>query len=226
MIASFAILLLVIFALILWTFRQSKHVWLRAGIISMLFGFCVVFGLSIDTIMGWAAKAKYAPEIVTLLYVNIHEPNAEQADPGAIFILIRHAPTPDNLFLKTFGYTTKVAEPRLFRLPYERPLHEMLQKEVIPQLQKGQTVTGKLSKGEAGKGGKGGKGKGKGGKGKGDGEGDGEGDGDGDGKGGRGGRAGKGGKSGAPGGGSDSLESPYEFHILPPSYFMRKDPQP
>ena len=211
MVAAFSILLLFIFALIFWTFRESKHVWLRSFIISIFFGFCVVFGLSIDSIMGWSAKAKYAPEIVTLLHVNIREPNPEANDPGNIYILIRHAPTADNLFLKVFGYTTKIAEPRLFRLPYDRAMHESLQQNVMPRLAKGQTVTGSLSKGKGGKGGKG-----KGGKGDGDGDGDGE-----DGHGGKG-RGGKGGQ----GGGSDSLEVPWVFHILPPSAFLHKDPQP
>lgn len=217
MFAAFSILLLFIFALIFWTFRQSKHVWLRTFIISIFFGFCVVFGLSIDSIMGWSAKAKYLPEVVTLLHVNIREPNPESGDPGNIYLLIRHAPTADNLFLKTFGYSAKIPEPRLFRVPYSREMHKSLQENVMPQLAKGQSVTGSLSKG--------GKGKGKGGKGKG-GKGDGDGDGDGDGQGeGRGGKGERGGRGDGQGDGSDSLEVPWVFHVLPPSAFLHKDPQ-
>jgi len=35
MFATFSILLLAIFALIFWIFRESKHIWLRAAVISL-----------------------------------------------------------------------------------------------------------------------------------------------------------------------------------------------
>ncbi len=212
MYGTFAILLLLIFAVIFWVFRESKHVWLRALVISLFFGFCVIFGSSIDSIMGWAAKDKYVPEIVTIRHITVREPNPETGDPGNIYILIEHPATKNNLFLRAFGYEAKTSEPRLFKIPYNRPLHENLQQNVMGKLAKGQTVTGKLGKG---------KGKGKGG-GKG-GDGDGDGDGEGEGRPGRGRPGGRPGSGQGNGGGSDSLEVPWVFHVLPPSAFLRKD---
>lgn len=210
MFATFSILLLAIFALIFWIFRESKHIWLRAAVISLFFGFCVVFGMSVDSIMGWAAKDKYLPEIVTLRHVTIREPNPANHDPGNIYLLIEHPPTKNNQFLRLFGYSAKTSEPRLFKLPYSRSLHENLQNNVMGKLAKGQTVTGKLGKGKA--------------------NGEGEGEGDGDGGEGRAGHGRPGRRPGAGqqgGGGSDSLEVPWVFHILPPSAFLHKDqPEP
>ena len=196
---------------VFWVLRDTKHVWVRTGIIAGFFGFCVALSLSLDSIMGWAAH-KNMPEIVVIRHVVIKEPSAVIGTAGAIYILIEHPPTRHNLFLRTFGYNAEHPEPRLFKLPYSRSLHEQLQ-GIMGQLNNGQTVTGKLSKGKKGKG----KGQGEQGE---DGE-EGEGQGKGRGRG----QRGKGGQDGK-GGGSDSLEVPWVFHVLPPSYFMRKDAPP
>jgi len=203
MLIAFPIFLLLLFAAVFWVIRDSKQIWLRVLIISGFFSFCVTLAMSLDSIMGWSAHPRSMPETVTLLSVSIREPNKALQIPGNIYLMIEHPPTRHNLFLRTFGYNAIVAEPRLFKLPYSRELHEELQKNVIPRLQAGQKVTGKLSKG----------------KGKGDGKGE-PGDGEpGDGKG----RGGKGKGKGQKGGGSDSLEVPWVFHVLPPSAFLRKD---
>lgn len=201
MLIAFPIFLLLLFAAVFWVIRDSKQIWARVGVITGFFSFCVALALALDSIMGWAAHSRSLPDVVTLLHVDIREPNKVLQIPGNIYVLIAHPPTRYNLFLRTFGYNALVAEPRLFKLPYSRELHEELQKNVIPRLQAGQKVTGKLSKG-----------KDKPGEGNGQGEGKGEGRGKpGDGK----------------GGGSDSLEVPWVFHILPPSAFLHKDqPEP
>lgn len=171
--------------------------------------------------MGWSANDHAVPKVVTIRHVVIKEPNQALGLEGSIHLLIEHPPTRyDAWWLQLFAYKTSKSEPRLFRLPYSRPLHESLQKDVIPKLMRGQVVTGELSK--DGVGGKGKGGKGKGGKGKGDGEGDdGDGEGDGTGKGRKGGK-GKGGKGGL-GYGGESLETEYQFHVLPPGAFQRKE---
>jgi len=206
MLIAFPLFLLLLFAAVFWVLRDTKHVWVRTGIIAGFFGFCVSLSASLDSIMGWAAHNNM-PEIVVIRHVVIKEPSASSGQPGAIFILIEHPSTRHNLFLRTFGYNATHPEPRLFKLPYSRSLHEQMQ-GIMGKLNNGQTVTGKLSKGK-------GKGKGKQGE---DGEEGEEGE-EGEGKG-----KGKKGQNGK-GDGSDSLEVPWVFHVLPPSYFMRKDHQ-
>jgi len=201
MLIAFPIFLLLLFAAVFWVIRDTKHIWVRTGIIAGFFGFCVAMSLSLDSIMGWAAH-KNMPTVITIRHIVIKEPSPSIGSPGGIYILIEHPPTRHNLFLHTFGYNAAHPEPRLFKLPYSRELHEQLQ-AVMSQLNNGQTVTGKLTKGE-GNGKDQGNRNGNGGKGT---QGNGRGD-----KGDRGDK-----------GGSDSLGVPWVFHVLPPSYFRRKE---
>lgn len=192
-------------------------------LITTFFLFCTLLGLSLSSFMGWSANDNNIPKIVSIRHVVIKEPNKLLGLEGAIHLLIEHPPTKyDAWWLQLFAYKTSKSEPRLFRLPYNRELHKVLQESVIPQLMRGQIVTGELVKGEGkgggqfgfGKGGKGGKGKGKG---KGQGQGDGQGEGE-NGYG-NGNRQGNG-----KGYGGESLDADYMFYLLPPSFFQEKSP--
>jgi hypothetical protein len=220
-----SLLLLSLFALSFWILKESKvKLVVKLSLITAFFAFCTLLGVSLQTFMGWSANDKMIPKVVAIRHVVIKEPNQQLGLEGSIHLLIEHPPTRyDAWWLETlFGYKTTKSEPRLFRLPYTRELHEVMQNEVIPKNQRGQIVTGELTKG--GKGGKsgfgkGGKGKGKGGRGKGQGNGEGDGDEDGDGNG--NGRRGKG--NGQGGYGGESLENEYTFHVLPPGWFLKKE---
>jgi len=52
----------------------------------------------------------------------------------------------DNSLISFFGYKSDGPEPRLFALPYSRSLHEKIEKEIKPKLQRGQPVAGRLTK--------------------------------------------------------------------------------
>lgn len=224
MFIAISLLLLSLFALSFWILKESKvKLVVKLTLITTFFTFCTLLGFSLQSFMGWSANDSMIPRVVAIRHVVIKEPNKQLGLEGSIHILIEHPPTKyDAWWLQLFAYKTSKSEPRLFRLPYNRDLHETLQNDVIPKLMRGQIVTGELTKGD-GKGGKagfgkGGKGKGgKGGRGKGNGDGEGDEDGNGNGHG----RRGKG--NGKGGYGGESLENEYQFHILPPGYFQHKE---
>lgn len=152
MVITIPLLLLCFFVLGFWLVSDSKVKFLwKALSISTFCIFCVIFWMTFDTIMGWSAKGNLMPEIVSIRHVVIKESN--KFTKGAIHILIEYPPTKfDNLILNVFGYKNEHSEPRIFKLPYSRKLHEQLQSDVIPQLQRGQIVRGKFTgiKGEKG----------------------------------------------------------------------------
>lgn len=223
MFIAISLLLLSLFALSFWILKESKvKLVVKLTLITTFFTFCTLLGFSLQSFMGWSANDNMIPKVVAIRHVVIKEPNKQLGLEGSIHLLIEHPPTRyDAWWLQLFAYKTSKSEPRLFRLPYSRELHEVMQNEVIPKNMRGQIVVGELSKG--GKGGKpgfgkGGRGKGKGGHGRGQGNGQGEGDEDGDGNG--NGRRGRG--NGTGGYGGESLENEYMFHVLPPGYFQQK----
>jgi len=206
MFIALSITLILVFALGFWILKESSvPLFFKILTISLFFLFCSLFSYVWESAMGWAASDKYVPKIVSIRHVVIKEPNEQLKFNGSIYLLLETLPSKyDSLIMNVFAYKTDRSEPRLFRLPYSRELHEELQKNVMPSNAKGQIVTGKLGK-----------------KGKGNGNGDKNGNGkEGAGKSGNG-KNGKDGKSGK-GGGSDSLEKEYMFYVLPPSYFLQK----
>jgi len=205
MFIALSITLILLCALGFWILKESTvPLTLKVFVISMFFLFCALFSSIWESAMGWAAKDKYVPKVVAIRHVVIKEPNEQLKFDGSIYLLLESIPTKyDSLIMNVFAYKTDRSEPRLFRLPYSRPLHEELQKNVMPSNAKGQIVRGEL------------KSKGKG-KGKGQGKNGEQGNG-------KNGMEGKNGKLDGKNNGSDSLEKEYMFYVLPPSYFLRKE---
>ena len=98
------------------------------------------------------------PEKVRVHWVVIKEPDKLKELPGGIFFLVE-GPNPhkDNFLFNLFGYHPN-NEPRQYKLPYSREMHEKLAAGIIPKLKKGQPVFGKFEK-PTGKKGKKGNGK-------------------------------------------------------------------
>lgn len=186
-----------IFALGFWVIRESNvRVLIKMGAIVMFFAFCVALATSLDTSLGWASDGKHMAKTVIIRHVAIKEPNPQTLSGGGIFILIEQPATRyQSIWLDLFGYETESAEPRLYRLPYSRNLHEQLQAKVMPRLQAGQMVQGTFEKGK--------------GKGKGQGKAKGSGDGTGN--------ATDGARGSRRGYDGQSLEADWQFHVLVPS---------
>jgi hypothetical protein len=199
---TLAILLLLLFGLSFWLLKESRiNIYIKLLIIFTFFSFCVLVPPAFKTYMGWPASPTLLPEIVTIYNVVIKEPSQQLNTKGGIYFLIEHPATKyDVWWLNLFGYETKRSEPRLFRLPYSRKLHEDLEKNVIPKTRRGQTVTGKINKlkgnGASGEGNEGTE----------------------RGQGRDGNRQGK-----RSFNGGESLETEYMFYVLPPSQLMPKE---
>jgi len=216
MITTLSLLLILLFILGFWIVKGSPApIVVKVLSISLFFAFCVMMAVTLDSSMGWAAigkPGKNIPEIVTIRSVVIREPNQSLGFEGSIYLLLDMSENKtDSALLKLFGHTPEGIEPRLYRLPYTRVFHEQLQKNVIPRLLKGQSVTGKLKSGKPGEGE----------------EGDGDGEGDEEGNGQRG-QRGRGGPRGhghgnRQNGGNDKRDTEFHFYNLPPSQAQPKN---
>lgn len=213
MITTLSLLLILLFILGFWIVKGSPvPMFIKVLTISLFFAFCVMMAATLDSSMGWAAMGKPGkniPEIVTIRSVVIREPNQSLGFDGSIYLLLDMSENKtDSTLLRLFGHTPEGIEPRLYRLPYSRSFHEQLQKNVIPRLLKGQSVTGKLKAGKPGEGA--------------DGE-EGDADGDGESNGQRGRRGQHGNGRGNPGPGGDKRDTEFHFYNLPPSQAQPKN---
>ena len=158
---TFPILLLLFGGLTLWLLAESRLKWyLKAVCISVFCCFTVIFWLSIHTFLGWPAQENDMPEAMNVHWVIVKEPDKITGNAGRIFFLLESTEPPliDSL-LEFFSYSREDNEPRLFGMAYSRKLHEQIEKDLMPQLKKGQVVRGKLSKGEGSENGEGKEGK-------------------------------------------------------------------
>lgn len=196
---TLVLMLLIFGAIAFWLLVESSLSWIAKIVsISLFCLFTVMFYFSIPSFLGWSALDKDIPEKVSIHWIVIKEPMPMANDKGRIYFLLEGFRSKyENKLLNMFGYKARKDEPRLFSIPYSRPLHEELQKEVVPRLKDGQIVDGKIVKNK-------GKGNGKGGKGKGNG-------------------SGKGNADGVnKGGGSESQEQEFHFYNLPPGEIQKK----
>ncbi|MBC8416731.1 hypothetical protein H8E06_00190 [bacterium] len=144
---TYALLLLIFGGLSLWLLTESKIKWyIKTLCISTFCVFTIIFWSSIHTFLGWPARDADMPEKVKVHWVVIKEPDKLKETPGGIFFLVE-GPNPhkDNFLYRLFGYQAK-GEPRQYKLPYSRQLHEKLAANVVPKLKSGQPVFGEFTK--------------------------------------------------------------------------------
>ena len=163
-----AIGFVLIAALVLWFVIGAKGNWIsKAAMILLSLYFCLSVGLSVNEFMGWPTDDQL-PSKFLLHWAVIKEPDVKSGDEGSIYVWVRPISEPEpkaeykewNDYLLSF-YDGK-SQPRAYRIPYSRPLHEETQKAINLML-KGNGVGGTSGEGE-------GKGKAAGKKGKGDGK--------------------------------------------------------
>ena len=163
-----AIGFVLIAALILWFVIGARGHWVsKAAMILLSLYFCLSVGLSVNEFMGWPTDDQL-PSKFLLHWAVIKEPDVKSGDEGSIYVWVRPISEPEptvehkewNDYLLSF-YEGK-SQPRAYRIPYSRALHEDTQKAINLML-KGSSVGGTSGEGE-GKGkaaGKKGKGNGK-----------------------------------------------------------------
>ena len=141
------ILLLIFGGLSFWVLTESTVKWyIKTACISAFCLFTVLFWTTIHTFLGWPANEDDIPEKVLIHWVIIKEPNKAREFDGAIYITLETAEeSKDGRVIKFFGYGSDKIQPRLFKLKYNRKLHEKLE-NLKEKLKNGQPVVGKLTK--------------------------------------------------------------------------------
>jgi len=148
-----AIGFVLIAALVLWFVIGAKGNWIsKAAMILLSLYFCLSVGLSVNEFMGWPTDDQL-PSKFLLHWAVIKEPDVKSGDEGSIYIWVRPISEPEpkvehkewNDYLLSF-YDGK-SQPRAYRIPYSRPLHEETQK-AISLLLKGVGVGGTSGEGE------------------------------------------------------------------------------
>jgi len=141
------ILLLVFGGLSFWILTESTVKWyIKTACISIFCLFTIIFWGSIHTFLGWPANEEDMPEKILIHWVIIKEPNKLINSKGSISILLQSVEeSKGNSLSKFFGYRAEGLEPRLFKLKYNRKLHEKLE-ALKKRLGNGQPVAGKLTK--------------------------------------------------------------------------------
>jgi hypothetical protein len=174
-------MMFVIFStLLLWIVIGAKGWWLlKLPVIAATLYFGIAVWYSVDSYLGWPST-QYPPRQFQLHWALVNEPAKGGNDPGGIYLwLSKMKHEDDKKIEKTWekwftwlGYEQDTQSPRVYIVPYSRPLHEQMQK-AQEMLKKGRKIIGEFVPGEPGQVGEegDGKGKGKGGKGKGNGKG-------------------------------------------------------
>jgi hypothetical protein len=117
----------IIVSLLLWTVIATRGTWwFKAAVILFCLLFSVVLWRSLEGLQGWPVEAAM-PERFEVKWTLTEEPDKKGGRPGVIYVWARDldprasATTdfPRSLVRKVSG-----GEPRVYRLPYSRPLHE------------------------------------------------------------------------------------------------------
>lgn len=197
----------IVAALVLWMAITARGLWwVKALVILLAVLFSIGLWRSLEGLQGWPVEAEM-PERFEIKWTLVDEPNKKTGSPGAVYVWARNLSAPDP-GRKPFALRLQTRdlgrEPRIFKLPYSRPLHEQTE-EIQVRLMDGGRFFGFLGRAGLEEGAPGGPG-------------------------GRGGRGG--GRSPVPGGefglergsGGEPTRQEYIFHELPPPSFPAKTP--
>lgn len=108
--AVYVLLAFLLLCLCLWT-RWS--VWLKMALVGVVTVFYFLAYDGVHGVLGWPAE-EALPKRFVLLALVVDEPNKEKGNKGSLFIWVNGLE--DN---------RPVAEPRAYRLPYEKDLHSL-----------------------------------------------------------------------------------------------------
>ena len=141
---------LVLFAVILWFIILGKgRWWLKAAIVPVVLYFSLIMWFSLGQLSGWASQSEM-PETFILHWSIVKEPSKKDShDQGAIYLWATQVDDehqvinqPVNPVLHPFTPKKNAAEPRSYRIPYSRDMHEKIGK-IQSMISKGKTVIGK-----------------------------------------------------------------------------------
>lgn len=193
-------------ALLCWHIISAKGgKWLKVIVFVVTLGFSFMIWRALSSYQGWPTAAE-TPEKALLIQAIVREPDEKAGDQGAIYLWLLPLSDEVNDIPSLLEYPGIRGEPRAYKMPYSREMHEGVNR-AQGMMRAGKPVVMR-------RGGKPGRGSGQ----PGDGE-PGEGDGDGDGQPGQGGpnggRRGQGHGNGS--GGYGDRRSEFQFYELPPA---------
>jgi len=192
-------------ALTLWVIIGSRgYWWLKMIVVSISIFFTVSLWNSLGSLQGWPTL-DMPPAKFEIKWLDVKEPNKKTGAPGSIYVWLRDLEPKeiDESFYMRLHHKALEEEPRLYKLPYSRMMHEQAEQIKGVIAKGGRFFAGIKAAGQPGE--------------PGDGKGNGKGKGQGQGK-------GKPGQGRPGGGGSLSQEQEFVFHELPPPVFPQKDP--
>lgn len=141
-----------ILAVLVWfLISASLRLWLKLIIFAVCLSLGIPLWFTTTDLKGWATS-KELPLKYQLIYAEVIEPVEDNA---GLYLLVRPIEQKESFVDKLVWHSISKEEPRLYRMPYDRKDHEMLNK-LMEEIRKGETVLMDNS----GKGGKDGDGEG------------------------------------------------------------------
>ncbi|MEM3000582.1 MAG: hypothetical protein QXU32_00870 [Nitrososphaerales archaeon] len=135
---------LLVTMLLLWFCIYAKGtIWIKTLAIVMCGYFSLVLWNSLGTYAGWPTTNEPPDEFI-LHWAIVVEPNKTENESGAIFIWITGVHEHKN-YLTFLGYSPLNMEPRAYKLPYSRQLHQAID-GAMQSLRKGRIVRGRKCK--------------------------------------------------------------------------------
>lgn len=127
---------IILTGLLCWHLAYAKgRWWLKLAFTVLLVGFGLEVSRALDSYAGWPTGEEM-PENGQLLGAVIREPSPRVGDKGAIYVWIRPLEPPVSGLLRE---TPSPDEPRAYRLPYSREMHEEME-QAMQALRSGQPV--------------------------------------------------------------------------------------
>jgi len=99
--------------------------WLKLATILIVPGFGLAVWASIASYKGWPTTDE-PPEKAVLVWGIIHEPDPKHGDPGSIYLWLTPLQKEGDTALNPLDYVSGGGEPRSYKLPYTRQLHDAL----------------------------------------------------------------------------------------------------
>lgn len=116
---------LILVVSMLWVVIHLKGNWLIKAVLTCIIPcYSVIVWYSIPTFAGWASNDKL-PDKFELKWVVIEEPNCNSV--GSIYVWVISVEQQSS-FLTLLGYNASASEPRAYKIPYSRTMHEHLSK--------------------------------------------------------------------------------------------------
>lgn len=117
---------LILSSLLLWFVIDTKRrFFLKLTLIIIIPALSIMIWQSLNTYLGWPTKNDL-PKKAILIWAVINEPSAKTGDPGSIYLWLtplQNAKEQNSLF----EYKYKQNEPRAYKIPYSREMHQRLQ---------------------------------------------------------------------------------------------------